>query len=146
MLLVRHELDRNQVLLRTDLSERLPIVQGDSVQLQQVLLNLILNAADALAGVIDRPRELTIATRPESGGVRVEVKDNGVGIEKEKLESIFQPFYTTKTNGMGLGLSISRSIIENHGGRLIAQPNHGPGTTFGFTLSWYPDLTKRKKS
>jgi signal transduction histidine kinase len=135
VLLVRHELDRNQVLLRTDLSERLPIVQGDSVQLQQVLLNLILNAADALVDVIDRPRELTIVTRPESGGVRVEVKDNGVGIEQEKLASIFQPFYTTKPNGMGLGLSISRSIIENHGGQLIAQPNHGPGTTFCCTLT-----------
>src|ERR1700678_1265009 len=135
VLLVRHELDRNQVLLRTDLSERLPIVQGDSVQLQQVLLNLILNAADALADVINRPREIAIVTRPESGGVRVEVKDNGVGIEKEKLASIFQPFYTTKTNGMGLGLSISRSIIENHGGQLVAKPNHGPGTTFCFTLT-----------
>jgi len=135
VLLVRHELDRSHVLLTTDLSERLPIVRGDSVQLQQVLLNLILNAADALADVIDRPRELTIVTRPESGGVRVEVKDNGVGIEKEKLESIFQPFYTTKTNGMGLGLSISRSIIENHGGQLIAQLNNGPGTTFCFTLT-----------
>jgi signal transduction histidine kinase len=134
VLLVQHELDRDQVLLRTDLSERLPIVQGDSVQLQQVLLNLILNAADALADVIDRPRELAIVTRPESGGVRVEVKDNGVGIEKEKLESIFQPFYTTKTNRMGLGLSISRSIIKNHGGHLVARPNHGPGTTFYFTL------------
>ena len=126
-------LSGNHVLLRTDLSERLPIVQGDSVQLQQVLLNLILNAADALADVIDRPRELTIVTRPEAGGVRVEVKDNGVGIEKEKLESIFQPFYTTKTNG--LGLSISRSIIKNHGGQLVAQPNNGPGTTFCFTLT-----------
>ena len=135
VLLVRHELDRNHVLLTTDLSERLPIVQGDSVQLQQVLLNLILNAADALADVIDRPRELIIVTRPESGGLRVEVKDNGVGIEQEKLESIFQPFYTTKTNGMGMGLSISRSIINNHGGQLIAQPNHGPGTTFCFTLT-----------
>jgi C4-dicarboxylate-specific signal transduction histidine kinase len=137
VMLVRHELnlERNHVLLRTDLSERLPTVQGDSVQLQQVLLNLILNAADALADVVDRPRELTIVTRPESGGVRVEVIDNGVGIEKEKLESIFQPFYTTKTNGMGLGLSISRSIIKNHGGQLIAQPNNGPGTTFCFTLT-----------
>jgi C4-dicarboxylate-specific signal transduction histidine kinase len=103
LLLVRHELDRNQVLLRTDLSDRLPVVRGDSIQLQQVLLNLILNAADALADVIGRPRELTIVTGPKSGGVRVEVKDNGVGIEKEKLESIFQPFYTTKPNGMGLG-------------------------------------------
>ena len=110
VLLVRHELDRNDVLLRTDLSERLPIVQGDSVQLQQILLNLILNAVDALAEVIGRPRELTIVTRPDSGGVRVEVRDNGVGIEKEKLESIFQPFYTTKAKGMGLGLSIRYSV------------------------------------
>src|ERR1700751_901466 len=136
--LVRHELERNHVLLRTDLSERLPTVQGDSVQLQQVLLNLILNAADALADVVHRPRELTIVTRPESGGVRVEVKDNGVGIEKGKLESIFQPFYTTKTNGMGLGLSISRSIIKNHGGQLFAQASHGSGTTFYFTLPCSP--------
>jgi signal transduction histidine kinase len=135
VMLVRRELERNHVLLRTDLSERLPPVQGDSVQLQQVLLNLILNAVDALVDVVDRPRELTIVTRPESGGVRVEVKDNGVGIEKEKLESIFQSFYTTKTNGMGLGLSISRSIIGNHGGQLIAQPHTGPGTTFWFTLN-----------
>jgi signal transduction histidine kinase len=133
--LVRDELERNHVLLRTDLSERLPTVQGDLVQLQQVILNLVLNAADALVEVVDRPRELTIVTRPESGGVRVEVKDNGVGIEEEKLESIFQPFYTTKANGMGLGLSISRSIVKNHGGQLIARSNNGPGTTFCFTLT-----------
>jgi C4-dicarboxylate-specific signal transduction histidine kinase len=133
--LVRHELERNHVLLRTDLSEGLPTVQGDSVQLQQVILNLILNAVGAVVDVVDRPRELTIVTRPESGGVRVEVKDNGVGIEQEKLESIFQPFYTTKANGMGLGLSISRSIVKNHGGQLIAQSNSGPGTTFCFTLT-----------
>ena len=132
--LVGHELERNHVLLRMDLCDHLPIVQGDAIQLQQVLLNLILNAADALAEVVDRPRELTIATRAESGGVRVEVKDNGVGIEKEKLESIFQPFYTTKTNGMGLGLSISRSIIKHHGGQLTVESN-SPGTTFSFTLS-----------
>src|SRR5260370_1286230 len=132
---IAHELERNHVLLKTDLSERLPTVEGDCVQLQQVLLNLILNAADALTDVVDRPRELTIVTRPQSGGVRVEVKDNGVGIEKEKLESIFQPFYTTKTNGMGLGLSISRSIIKNHGGQLVAHPNNGPATTFSFTLT-----------
>jgi C4-dicarboxylate-specific signal transduction histidine kinase len=134
LMLVRHELERNHILFRTDLATRVPIVQGDSVQLQQVLLNLIVNAADALADVVDRSRELTIVTRPESEGVRVEVRDNGVGIEKEKLESIFQPFYTTKAAGMGLGLSISRSIIKSHGGQLIAQPNNGPGTTFYFTL------------
>jgi signal transduction histidine kinase len=135
VMLVRYELERNHVLLRMDLSERLPAIHGDAVQLQQVLLNLILNAADALAGVVDRPKELTIVTRLQSAGVRVEVKDNGVGVELEKLEAIFQPFYTTKTKGMGLGLSISRSIIKSHGGQLIAQPNHGPGTTFYFTLS-----------
>jgi signal transduction histidine kinase len=134
LMLVRHELERNNILLRTDLAARAPNIQGDSVQLQQVLLNLIVNAADALADMVDRSRELTIVTRPESGGVRVEVRDNGVGIEKEKLESIFQPFYTTKANGMGMGLSISRSIIKNHGGQLFAQPNQGSGTTFYFTL------------
>ena len=135
VILVQHELDRNQVQIKTDFSDQLPPVQGDSVQLQQVLLNLILNAADALTEVIDRPREIIIVTRPESRGVRVEVKDNGTGIAQEKLDSIFQPFYTTKTNGMGLGLSISRSIIKNHGGQLFAQPNPGPGATFCFTLS-----------
>lgn len=135
LILVQRELERNHVLLRMDLCDPLPTVQGDAVQLQQVLLNLILNAADALADVADRPRELTITTRAESGAVRVEVKDNGTGIEIEKLESIFQPFYTTKTNGMGLGLSISRSIIKNHGGSLWVQRNSGPGTTFYFTLS-----------
>jgi C4-dicarboxylate-specific signal transduction histidine kinase len=133
--LVRHELERNHVLIEMDLSERLPTVQGDSVQLQQVILNLILNSVDAMADVVDRPRELRIVTRPESGGVLVEVKDNGIGIEKEKLESIFQPFYTTKANGVGMGLSISSSIVENHGGTLIAQLNNGPGTTFCFTLT-----------
>ena len=116
VMLVRHELERNHVLLRTDLSERLPTVQGDSVQLQQVLLNLILNAADALADVVDRPRELTIVTRPESGGVRVEVIDNGVGIEKEKLESIFQPFYTTKAVGMGLAFRSAARLSIAMGG------------------------------
>jgi signal transduction histidine kinase len=134
VMLVRPELERNQVQLRTDLSERLLIIQGDSVQLQQVLLNLILNGADALASVVDRPRMLTVVTRPESAGIRVEVTDKGIGIAKDKLDSIFQPFYTTKANGMGLGLSISRSIIKNHGGQLTAQLNHGPGTTFSFTL------------
>jgi signal transduction histidine kinase len=135
VMLVRPELERNQVQLRTDLSGRLPFVKGDSVQLQQVLLNLILNGVDALASVADRPRMLTIGTRPESAGVRVEVTDNGIGIAKEKLDSIFQPFYTTKTNGMGLGLSISRSIIKNHGGQLVAQLNDGPGITFYFTIT-----------
>jgi C4-dicarboxylate-specific signal transduction histidine kinase len=135
VLLVRHELKSNAILLKMDLSAQLPRVHGDCVQLQQVILNLLLNGADALAGVTDRPKTLTIMTRQDSGGVRVEIKDNGVGIEKEKLELIFQPFYTTKTNGMGLGLSISRSIIRNHGGQLTAHANDGPGVTFSFTLS-----------
>ena len=134
-MLVRHELERNDVLLRTDLAEQLPTVQGDSVQLQQVLLNLILNAADALADVVDRPKELTILTRPRSEGVRVEVKDNGVGIEKREAGIDLSPFYTRKPTGMGMGLSISRSIIKEHAGQLIAKPNDGPGTTFWFTLT-----------
>jgi signal transduction histidine kinase len=132
--LVRYELERNRVLLRTDLSKQLPIIQGDSVQLQQVIVNLILNAVDAMADVVDRPRELTIVTHPEAGCVQLEVKDNGVGIDAEKLESIFQPFYTTKANGTGLGLAISRSIVINHGGKLSVQSNNGPGVTFSFTL------------
>ena len=107
----------------------------DRVQLQQVVLNLILNGIEAISGVVDRRRELTIATLREEGDrARVVVTDCGIGLDPEKANQIFDAFYTTKRGGMGMGLSISRSIIENHGGRLWAVPNDGPGATFQFTM------------
>jgi len=125
----------NDVTLRTDLAEYLHPVQGNRVQLQQVVLNLILNGIEAMSAVADRPRELTLATQEgQLKGVHVSVQDSGVGLEPQNLERIFDAFYTTKPDGMGMGLSISRSIIEAHDGRLWATANAGPGTTFHFIL------------
>ena len=125
----------NDVTLRTDLAEYLHPVQGNRVQLQQVVLNLILNGIEAMSAVADRARELTLATQEDQlGGVHVSVQDSGVGLEPQNLERIFDAFYTTKPDGMGMGLSISRSIIEAHDGRLWATANAGPGTTFHFIL------------
>src|SRR5262249_7997025 len=113
-------------------------VLGDRVQLQQVILNLVMNGVEAMASVTDRPRELLICScQYESDQVLVAVQDSGVGIAQENLEKIFDAFYTTKLQGMGMGLAISRSIIEDHGGRLWAVLNDGPGTTFQFTLLRY---------
>jgi signal transduction histidine kinase len=113
---------------------------GDRVQLQQVILNLLLNASDAMSGVDDRPRQLVIRTEPEGGKrVRLSVQDVGVGLNSESMDQLFQAFYTTKPEGMGMGLSISRSIIENHQGRLWATPNDGPGATFAFSIPRSPE-------
>jgi signal transduction histidine kinase len=113
----------------------LPVVKGDRVQLQQVLLNLILNAADAMRDVHDRARDLLIATARESSNhVRLSVRDSGVGIDPDRLEKVFDAFYTTKDSGMGMGLSISRSIIQSHRGRLWATANEGRGATFSFCI------------
>jgi PAS domain S-box-containing protein len=126
------------VVLRTELADDLPFVLGDRVQLQQVLLNLIINGVEAMSSVADGPRELLVYSRlHESKQVLVGVQDFGVGIEPENLKKIFDPFYTTKSQGMGMGLAISRSIVENHGGKLWASPNDGPGATFKFTLLSY---------
>jgi signal transduction histidine kinase len=103
--------------------------------LQQVVLNLLLNGLEAMHAVVGRPRELVIRTQREAtDGVRVAVQDSGSGIDPQLAHRIFDAFYTTKRSGMGMGLSISRSIVEQHGGRLWAVPNDGPGTTFLFTL------------
>jgi C4-dicarboxylate-specific signal transduction histidine kinase len=135
VLLVKHETERQRVIMRSELGDRLPTVLGDPVQLQQVLLNLILNGAEAMATVEDRPRELVIRTGTDgAAAVYVEVQDAGVGLDPREHERIFQAFYTTKSGGMGMGLSISRSILENHSGKLWAVPNKGPGTTFRFTV------------
>lgn len=129
------ELQRNQVLLRTDFDNGLPHIMGDRVQLQQVILNLLLNASDAMSAVQDRPRHLMIRTeREECDRVRLTVQDVGVGFDSDAIEKLFQAFYTTKNDGMGMGLSISRSIIESHHGRLWATRNDGPGATFCFSL------------
>jgi PAS domain S-box-containing protein len=130
------ELRRARVATRTELAEGLPAVRGDRVQLQQVILNLVLNAADALRDVRDRPRNLAVTTaRGASGEVTLSVHDEGVGIKPEHLHRLFDAFFTTKGDGMGIGLSISRSIIEAHEGRLWANANpDGPGMTFSFSL------------
>jgi signal transduction histidine kinase len=129
------DLQRSGVMLRYELGDDLPPVVGDRIQLQQVILNLLRNAADAMGATDDRPRELLIRTeRDEQNHVRLSVKDSGVGFTPQAAEKIFDPFYTTKTDGMGIGLSISRSIIEAHQGRLWATPNDGPGATFSFAI------------
>jgi PAS domain S-box-containing protein len=132
--LTRTEAANNSVLVRTQLTEGLPRLQGDRVQLQQVLLNLIINAIEAMRDVGEEERELLISTRREPDGVSVEVRDSGPGFAPEALESVFEPFYTTKPEGMGMGLSICRSIIEAHGGRLWAIPSEPQGALFQFTI------------
>src|SRR6185312_11530663 len=113
----------------------LPPVRGDRVQLQQVMLNLLLNALDAMSGVDDRPRQVVIRTdRDEDDRVRLTVQDAGVGFDPQGVERLFEAFYTTKSGGMGIGLSVSRSIIESHHGRLWALPNDGAGATFSFSI------------
>jgi C4-dicarboxylate-specific signal transduction histidine kinase len=129
------ELRRSSVILRTELADDLPPVRGDRVQLQQVILNLLLNASDAMSSVDDRPRQLVIRTeRDEGDRVRLTVQDAGVGFEPHAVNSLFEAFYTTKSSGMGIGLSVSRSIIESHHGRIWAAPNDGPGATFSFSI------------
>jgi len=129
------DLERKRVLLLTDFEAGLPAVKGDRVQLQQVILNLLRNASEAMSTVEDRSKELVINTAREHGDlVRLSVKDSGVGLEPQALDRLFQPFYTTKRDGMGMGLSISRSIIEAHQGRLWAEPNVGQGATFSFSI------------
>jgi PAS domain S-box-containing protein len=129
------DLRRNQVVLRLELAADLPPVSGDRVQLQQVILNLLRNASDAMAAVENRPRELLIRTeRDEGGQLRLAVKDVGAGFAPESADKLFEAFYTTKKDGMGIGLSVSRSIIEAHHGRLWATANDGPGVTFSFSI------------
>ena len=133
--LSRSELQRSRVLVRADLADDLPPVTGDRVQLQQVILNLLLNAADAMREVDDRPRQVVLRTaRDDSDGVRLTVQDAGVGFDPHEVDRLFEAFYTTKSGGMGIGLAVSRTIIERHHGRLWAAPNEGPGATFAFAL------------
>jgi PAS domain S-box-containing protein len=129
------ELQRNRVVVRCELADDLPLVTGDRVQLQQVILNLVRNASDAMNTVHDRPRELLVRTeRDEGDRALLSVKDAGIGFDTQSMDKLFQAFYTTKNDGMGIGLSVSRSIIEQHDGRLWATLNDGPGATVSFSI------------
>ena len=132
--LTEQELRSHDIVLETKLDSTLPQVMGDRVQLQQVLLNLIVNAIEAMSAVNNRPRELTIVSAQGTDGVVVEVRDSGIGLDQDRAERVFDAFYTTKAEGLGIGLSISRSIVEAHGGRLWAAPNQPHGAVFGFSL------------
>jgi C4-dicarboxylate-specific signal transduction histidine kinase len=132
--LTRAEAADNGVSVRKQLAEGLPRVQGDRVQLQQVTLNLIVNAIEAMRDVGEKERELLIITRNEPDGVSVEVRDSGPGFAPADLDRVFEAFYTTKPGGLGLGLSICRSIIEGHRGRIWATANVPRGTAFHFTI------------
>ena len=133
--LIRTEAVKNGVSVQTELVETLPPVSGDRVQLQQVVLNLIINAIEAMTGMREGPRELLVTTeKAKAGGVLVSVRDSGPGIKLAVQEDLFKPFHTTKPKGIGLGLSICRSIIEGHGGRLWATANTPRGAVFQFTV------------
>jgi PAS domain S-box-containing protein len=136
--LTRAEAAKNSVSVRTQLAEGLPHVEGDRVQLQQVVLNLIINAIEAMREVGEEERELLIGTRNEPDGVSVEVRDSGPGFAPADIDRVFEAFYTTKPSGLGLGLSICRSIIETHNGRLWASPNVPRGAIFGFIAPAHP--------
>ena len=138
--LSRSELQRNGVVLESELADDLPNVTGDRVQLQQVILNLLRNASDAMVDVHDRPRQLLVKTEQGDGDrVRLTVRDVGIGVDPQVVDKLFDAFYTTKSDGMGIGLSVSRSIIERHHGRLWAERNDGPGATFAFLVPRAPE-------
>jgi C4-dicarboxylate-specific signal transduction histidine kinase len=133
VILLRKEATRNHVSLRTELADNLPRVTGDRVQLQQVVINLVMNGIEAMRSLTHRPRSLLVKSARNHGEVLVQVQDSGTGIDADQVEHIFEPFFTTKPGGIGMGLSISRSIVESHGGRLWAES--GPeGALFQFTL------------
>ena len=133
LVLLRSEANRYSIVMRTELAAGVPKVRADRVQLQQVLMNLMLNGIEAMAETGSNG-ELTIRSRREDGQVLVSVSDTGVGLPADKLDHIFSSFFTTKASGTGMGLSISRSIVESHGGRLWAAINDGRGAIFHFTL------------
>jgi C4-dicarboxylate-specific signal transduction histidine kinase len=138
--LTHGEMLKNGISVQTQLAEGLPLIEGDRVQLQQVMLNLIINAIEEMSGTTEGPRDLLISTgRADSNDVIVSVRDSGPGLAPGALERLFDAFYTTKSNGLGLGLSICRSIIEAHGGRLWATANEPRGASFEFTLPARPD-------
>ena len=133
--LLRAELQKNDIAVIYRLAEEIPQVSADRVQMQQVILNLVMNAIDATSLIVDRPRILRASSeRDDAAGVIITLEDSGTGIDPKNVDRIFQPFFTTKSRGMGMGLSICRSIIEAHGGRLSASPAIPYGTTFRVIL------------
>jgi NO-binding membrane sensor protein with MHYT domain len=134
LVLARNELHGHGVRAKTETTVDVPLVLGDRIQLQQLMLNLIINGVDAMSMVNDRPRELIIKSAPHPDGVLIQVQDTGEGLDPEKAQRIFEPFFTSKPEGIGMGLSISRSIVEAHGGRLWATPRSPHGAIFQFTL------------
>jgi C4-dicarboxylate-specific signal transduction histidine kinase len=139
------ELQRNRVVVRADLGDDLPLVTGDRVQLEQVILNLLLNASDAMSDVEDRSRQLVIRTEREAGDrVCLRVTDVGVGLRSQLADRLFEPFYTTKEGGMGIGLFVCRSIIQSHNGCLWVAPNEGPGATFAFSIPQVHESATRR--
>jgi len=138
LVLVRPEAAARRVTVQAQIPEDLPLTFGDRIQLQQVLLNLVINGMDAMNRVEEQKRLLLIRGRRDAydgwSAATISVQDVGVGLKPEEMERLFEAFYTTKPEGMGMGLAISRSIVEEHGGRLWAEPNNGPGATFLFSL------------
>jgi C4-dicarboxylate-specific signal transduction histidine kinase len=132
--LTGNEVAKGHVTVKTDLAPEMPAVLGDRVQLQQVMFNLIMNATEAMSATENRPRELVITSTMSDANVQVSVQDSGVGLKSEDLDRVFRPFFTTKPKGIGMGLSISRSIIEAHGGRLWAASRDSAGAVFHFTV------------
>jgi signal transduction histidine kinase len=142
LLLLRGEANRYSISMRTELALDLPKITADRVQLQQVFMNLMLNAIEAMK---DAGGELTVKTELGQGGqLLISISDTGVGLPKEKMEHIFNAFFTTKPQGSGMGLSISRSIVESHGGRLWATANPGRGAMFYFTLPTAAEAVKER--
>jgi PAS domain S-box-containing protein len=139
--LIQREMIEHGVAMRRELSSEIPAVLGDRVELQQVIINLAMNGMEAMSAVVDRQRDLVIRSQHTTNEVLVAVQDSGVGIAPESVDQLFDSFYTTKPSGMGMGLSICRSIIEAHGGKLWASPNNGPGATFQFTLPCQQEAT-----
>jgi PAS domain S-box-containing protein len=138
--LLRIELSRNNISPRLELSNDLPLVSGDRIQLQQVILNLIMNAIEAMGEIGETPRKLLVASAKDgSNGVLVRIQDSGTGLDSEALGHLFEAFFTTKARGMGMGLSVSQTILQAHGGRLWATPNASKGATFHFTLPAYDE-------
>jgi len=138
---MQHELDSHRVALRMELAPSLPMVLADRVELQQVIINLVMNGIDSMEPITDRPRELVIGSRQDKADqIVVTVEDCGIGISAENADRLVDAFFTTKPNGMGMGLRICRSIIESHGGRMSAANNSGLGATFLFTLPFNEEV------
>ncbi len=139
---IRSELTRNDISLQTELARDLPYIRGDRIQLQQLILNLIMNAVEAMSGASEGSRDLLIsAAADKSKGVHVAVRDSGPGLDPESLQHLFDPFYSTKAGGMGMGLSICRSIVEAHGGQVWAEANAPRGAAFHFTVPLHQDAS-----